>query len=428
MQLDPSFTPSPSVLLSAVLAYFALSSSITWFPLTVFLASLIAYASPVEIGAAWPNSKSILTAVSMLAVGESLARLGPGVQALSTPIISIIVLLLGSSISASIFLIPVVIFVSTRQFSSSIVKIVSFPALWATTVTIASHSSPVGRVGVWSPVYGMECYRWLLPYFGEAVQDWIVGLSAVLVLQVTEQAHWSPPLLFIDPIHRRLVISDPISQPSPFEWSDEPTAEDETISIARTPAAGVTSNTHPTRRKALSTGWVNLPVRSETIFTAALLAILALPSIAYPSLVHAYPERSQGPDVTSLPIACIMPTLAPSTSPKTIFETYRAESAVYGSSAKIHLWPESAVRFDTAKERSDYIEAVRRVAATYGIWIGVGFDDFAPQDAADATRREGLRRNGLALVGPQGVEFEYLKQNLVPSKISFCMESEISKN
>lgn len=355
---------------------------------------------------------SIVTAIPASILGETLARIGPGMQALSTPVVSILVLLLASGIHTFVFLIPVVIFVSAaRQIGSSITRIVLFPALWATTIKIASHNSPVGRVGVWSPVYGMECYRWLLPYFGDVVQDWIVGMSAVLVLQIAEQAHWCSPLLFTDHTYDSSSTLDPNNQPiSPLEWPNDAIAQAE---VAHTPAAVVTSDI---RSKEQPSGWRNLPVRSETILTAALLAILAAPAIVNPNLVHAYPKSPQDTDVTTLEVACIMPTLAPSTSQKTIFDTYRAESAKYGSLARIHLWPESAVRFDTAKERSEYIEDLRKVAATYGIWIGVGFDDFAPHDTGDSTLREGMRRNGLVLMGPQGVEFEYLKQNLVPSE------------
>lgn len=294
-----------------------------------------------------------------------------------------------------------------------------FPALWATTVTIASHGSPVGRVGVWSPVYGMDLYKWLLPYFGEVGQDWIVGLSAILILQVAEQAHWSPPFFFPAATHSPLKMTKPDGQrPSPLEWPNEVIADADRDPTIYYPASTTNTASRVGEQEASHSGWGNLPIRSETIFTAALLAVLALPSIIDPSLVHAYPESPRNTDMTSLTVACIMPTLAPSTSPKTIFETYRAESATYGSLARIHLWPESAVRFDTAKERSEYFEQVRKVAATYGIWVGVGFDDFAPQEAGDARRREGMRRNGLALVGPQGIEFEYLKQNLVPSELS----------
>jgi hypothetical protein len=374
----------------------------------------------MELETAWPRSISVTAAILMSALGGSLARLGPGMEALSTPGVSIVVLLLGSGVYASIFFIPIVIFVSTvRRASSPFVKIMLFPALWATTVTIASYGSPVGRVGVWSPVYGMDLYRWLLPYFGEVVQDWIVALCAVLLLQIAEQAHWSPPLLFVAAIHRPLNGLDPnAGRPSPLEWPNEAITDAERDSITYYSVATANTDARGGEQEASPSGWGNLPVRSETIFTVALLAILAMPSIIAPSLVHAYPESPRNTDVTSLQVACIMPTLAPSTSPKTLFETYRAESAAYGSLARIHLWPESAVRFDTAKERSEYFEEVRKVAATYGIWIGVGFDDFAPQEAGDVKGREGMRRNGLALVGPQGIEFEYLKQKLVPSKIS----------
>lgn len=109
-----------------------------------------------------------------------------------------------------------------------------------------------------------------------------------------------------------------------------------------------------------------------------------------------------------------MPTINPSTSSKNIHEIYYTETKKYGSSAVIHVWPESAVRFDTQKERADYLKQLRAVADISGIWIAVGFDDFAPRP--DAHSREGMRRNGMVLVGRNGPEFEYLKQNLVPSK------------
>lgn len=53
------------------------------------------------------------------------------------------------------------------------------------------------------------------------------------------------------------------------------------------------------------------------------------------------------------------------------------------------------------------------LAGGLGTWIGVSFDDFAPPTPG-SKQREGMRRNGMVLVGPEGPVFEYFKQNLVP--------------
>ncbi|KAF9513039.1 hypothetical protein BS47DRAFT_1013047 [Hydnum rufescens UP504] len=121
-------------------------------------------------------------------------------------------------------------------------------------------------------------------------------------------------------------------------------------------------------------------------------------------LSHAYSHLRQTPSPT-IPSHPSKPT---SQSP-----------AFSARSARIHLWPESAVQFENSKDRAEGVEAVRAVAAQYGIWIGVGFEDPVPR--ADRHGGKGKRRNGVILVDSDGIVMEHYKNHIVPVTESFSI-------
>jgi len=103
-------------------------------------------------------------------------------------------------------------------------------------------------------------------------------------------------------------------------------------------------------------------------------------------------------------------------------DRFIAESQ-HHTGARILLWPEGAVRFETSVQRE---EAIKRVQEEIkGPLVGVTFTEPVPHDAGWKHAREGKWRNGLVLVGPHGPVAEYYKRNLVPIAESFSLtESE----
>ncbi|KAF8319921.1 hypothetical protein DL93DRAFT_2074203 [Clavulina sp. PMI_390] len=236
----------------------------------------------------------------------------------------------------------------------------------------------------------------------------------MLVVQFLELAGLIPALLF-----RRLPTTEFVPAPyadersSLLEW---PNGAPATTGVN----AGEQHSEHHTKPAVLiqSQGWGSIPY-TPLLFTAiCLLALITPPSVA-PFSFNVYPLPSPHNDDTILSLACIMPEFDPSTSKRGVFEAYRAESASINGQAKIHLWPEGAVRWDTAQERAADIQTLQNsIKVNSGYVIALGFEDFAPRKSDE---REGIRRNGIMVISAEGVEFEYLKQNLVPITESFSM-------
>lgn len=409
----------PCLMSSGLLAFFALAPATSWLPLSAFVASLVSLIVVLQKSSG-NRAIFVIGAIGLQALGTSLARLGPSVEALSTPAISLLLLFAGSAASIALSWIPLYLWVLVASWPGSpLAKVMLFPAIWATSQTVASHFSPLGRLMVWTPIHGIDNFRWLLPIFGVSVLDWVVGLAVILIIQVAESANWIPPTLTKSyEIHKTALTVPYHDGSSLLEWPDEEVIPRDSLDaqIAHSDDTQLPESTSHLDGPSVRPRWnrAGLSFRLESILTAALLAFLVTPPIIAPLAFNVYPVAPQEPGLTPVSIACIMPTINPSTSSKNIHEIYHAETKQYASRAAIHVWPESAVRFDTQRERADYLEQLRVVAATSGIWIAVGFDDFAPRQ--DTHSREGMRRNGIVLVGRNGPEFEYLKQNLVPSK------------
>ena len=61
---------------------------------------------------------------------------------------------------------------------------------------------------------------------------------------------------------------------------------------------------------------------------------------------------------------------------------------------------------------------MRRISAQIdnGTYWAVGFEEQVQQDSPDGVWKVGMRRNGLVLLGWEGVVYEYYKRHLVPSE------------
>lgn len=140
-------------------------------------------------------------------------------------------------------------------------------------------------------------------------------------LQVAEAAGWSAPLLSSSlPLEKEsdlLVHEEPSEVRSPLDWLNDaehehlieaPTASTTQIADVREYPISTAHNTQPSRREP--------GIRVETVLTAGILALLAAPSIIAPEAFHAFPLPVIAPGGFTLGVACIMPVLSPSTSPK----------------------------------------------------------------------------------------------------------------
>ena len=286
----------------------------------------------------------------------------------------------------------------------------AFPALWVTGNILVSRLSPVGRLGIWSPVQGIEGYRWMVPYFGAAGQDWIVGLWAVLLSRIYRLI--SPPQ---EPILER--------NESNIENNSERIPSNHLVEYE-----GVQSPDFTSLSNGPSLAIISLEPSKVLLSLTVFALVLALPSFFLPpgttgaSLPLLSDAFSASPHSINLALACVLPTQPNLDSPKVptnSFESYLAESNRYSSRATVLLWPEGAVRFETRNEREERFIMVQTLAQQHEIWIGVGFEDKDPDSSGgDPTR--GKWRNGLVIIGPNGIELEYYKNHLVPSKLSVC--------
>jgi len=131
---------------------------------------------------------------------------------------------------------------------------------------------------------------------------------------------------------------------------------------------------------------VDLPIRTDTIF-----------------------------DVTPLGVACVLPPIRKGRHPA--LSDFIVETRKLTSQAKVVLWPESAVVFNSREEREDGFQELRENNGIQQSLIGVAFEEFVPEDPSNPSGSR-MKHNGLALVHShqkKGEEVvQYYKRNLVP--------------
>ncbi|KAF8337953.1 uncharacterized protein EI90DRAFT_3041146 [Cantharellus anzutake] len=406
---------APPLVIGA-LSYFAVPEMVTLTPLVLFIAALLVATS--DISSTHTRWRSITLAFLASVAGSSLAYGGSSVKALSSAGQSIVAQILFSCITTATSLVPILInntffHKHGQMFSSSSTAILIFPALQVTGNVIVAHSSPLGRLGVWSPIQGIQGYRWMLPYFGAASQDWITGLWAILLA-----SHWelvSPISQEQDsPKHKLVDVEDHPEAVSPnylIEYDGNQIA----------PTHRTAAQTTETRSSSSSswTAAVDNKVPKKLLSFTLLALVLTLPSFFLPpgatgsSLPLPSDSFSASPLVANIALGCILPTEPNLNSPKApsgAFDSYLAETKRFGSRGSIFLWPEGAVTFENENERKKDFNKSKR------------FKDADPDTGGgDPTR--GKYRSGLAVIGPSGVELEYYKNRLVPFSESYSYTS-----
>ncbi|KDQ17762.1 hypothetical protein BOTBODRAFT_155856 [Botryobasidium botryosum FD-172 SS1] len=380
LSTHPSFVLNAA---TAILAFLALSPSPSFIPLVLLLGTLIFHTRVIARGRDprrhhhYQISQHFIR-LGCLSVGTAASHVSPSTSALSSPVLSIVLLLGVSLVSAIAALIPVYGHAWYYQRLNPWAKVTLFPALWSATWVAASKGSPLGRMGTWSPLSGVESYEWIRAYLGAPGLDWIVAGWAVIGAQLAEFALLEEPGVVLNgPPEGTLVEAD-------------------AVDYVRPP-----SPPPPQPRE---------PLKKALFYLTVVLLAATLPSFT-----SDLPSAPRADNTTPLAVACILP---PPATKESEFDRYLSETKRNGGRAKILLWPEGAVRFDNESERTQALAQVAVVTKQYGVWIGATFDEVIPVSGHGG--RPGLRRTGLALVGPDGqLDIEYYKRHLVPLVESF---------
>ena len=364
----------PSI--ATVSAYFALSPTPSFIPLTVLVATVL-----IHTRIAYPRphaARVIFGEIAGISLASTLSHLTPSIHALSSTASSIFSLWLISSLSSAVAFGAIVISdrVSLRVSNPS-TKLTLFPTFWATVWQTVSHTSPVGHLVTWSPVAGIANYEWMRPFFGAWGINWLVGAWAMVIAEIVGAWFIGPEDEF-EPQGPLIpsIVSNGDSQPTP------PTSS---------------------------------PGPHRTLLLTTVLLVLTSPSLFSP----ATPLLPWSSSSTPLPVGCILPHPPSSGDGSTPLDRFIAESR-HHNGARVLLWPEGALRFETVSQREEAINRVRNEVK--GPLVGVTFTEPVPASAGWEHSREGKWRNGLVLVGPDGPVAEYYKRNLVPST---CSNTEI---
>ncbi|KAF8167708.1 hypothetical protein B0H34DRAFT_27168 [Crassisporium funariophilum] len=309
-----------------------------------------------------------------LAVGGSLSRLQASLQALSSPGLSLMVLFGGSLILSSFTM--AALYADTKfstRFKSQWSQVTLFPALWTTLWCTTSYISPVGHLSTWSVVHDADAYKWLIPIVGPASKDWIVAAWAVVISHAIGNWYIGAEDTDVDLLHMTV-------QPKPQSS------------------------------------------QSQIRFLTVGLTLLTLPSFVLPFLPL---PVSLITEATPLTVACVIPPFQHYKHHVLTLTDYIEESKKYRSLAKVLLWPEGAVSFNTVSERDDALQEVRE--KVNGPYVGVSFEETV-DDPRDSTGRTKLRRTGMALVSQHSPEphLVYYKRHLVPIAESFSLRSNFS--
>ncbi|EUC53760.1 transmembrane protein, putative [Rhizoctonia solani AG-3 Rhs1AP] len=385
-------TPS-FVVLTTLLSYIALSLRPAFLPLVILLSVLINYARATIKRPEFTHR--FLALLSALTMGTVFAYSASTKSALSTWVLSESLLLIVALVFSLLSLIPILVFAHFRSYVGSqypLSGLLLFPVLWATTWSLVVHVSPIGRLGTWTPMTGIESYYWVLPIFGQPGLDYITGLWAIVLAEYA--GGW-----LMGAEARRLV----------------PDGASPNIDL-------LTSINHETEATDLDhqDDDRNIHRPNPTHFVLGLLLLGVVPSYFASSL----PPPTHSNTTTELVVSCVHPAVTtPGTHPS--FKDYLAETKTQASRAKIVLWPEGAARFYSDEEKKMAFKNVSDVANHQKAWIGVGYE----QLFQDRHEYDGLQRvrghNGLAIFGPGVQPVVYIKQKLVPLVETFSYEHSI---
>lgn len=365
-----AFRDNPNVFfisLTAVAAPFALRPDSTLLPMVAILSVLLTY-SPIlfrrDTDRQWIKTTLLGAA---LAVGSSAFRLGASVEALSSPGGSISALF---GISAALSSLSIAsIFAATRlspRFASPWARVTLFPAIWATLWCTVSYINPVGHLATWSVANNADVYNWITPILGPAGKDWIIAAWAV-------------------------VLSETLTQ-----WFMEPRDGEYAPLLS-------TSPTQPNRSNEKATKLLGL-----------FLTILLIPSGIAPSNLPL--PVSDIDAYTPISVGCVLPSFQRYQKHVLGLDDYIQESNKIRSMARVILWPEGAVTFDSAEARELAFAEIRK--RIEGVYVGVSFEETV-NDPADPTGRKHITRTGIAVVSQYSDETHhiYYKRHLVPGNV-----------
>ncbi|KAI0375245.1 hypothetical protein BV20DRAFT_985702 [Pilatotrama ljubarskyi] len=371
--------------LGPVLALGALTPTPSFTPAVLLLATLRLQTARSIPRREWSGGIAQLLLVSLAA---GLVNAAPSLHALSTPATSLIVLACLSAAATTIAAGALSAgYYAERAARTHWVRATVFPAVWATTWAAVERLSPIGQLATWSPVTNLEGYTWLRQVGGQVAINWVVAAWAVIISEVA--GAWmmgSDGEKAIDPERNVASLLD----------DDLPTLDRHIPAVRR-------SVSPKTRRILLMTGF---------------LFAMTVPSY----VISEFPPPVAAPDVTPFGVACAMPypqRNGKATGPPS-WNDYVKESKTLQSRAKIVLWPESAVHFNSEGEREEAFKRIQPQISN-GTYYGIGFEEVVHKDSPDGVWKSGMRRNGLVLLGWEGVVYEYYKRHLVPIAESFSM-------
>jgi hypothetical protein len=314
-------------------------------------------------------------------VGTFISFASPASNALQSSSMSIVLL---ASISVVVSAISILAISFDAHFIGknhrfSWFRLAAFPAFWASLWGVISSLSPVGRLLTWSPVNGLGPYTWVSSYLGPWGIDFIVAAWSVVLTET---------------------IADPLSQN--ILPAEDPTGTRENFPPYTDVPNGTPSQDHSTRNN--KSGLV------------ALLLVLALPSLYTDTI----PNPTYTASITPFTLGCALPrTHVPQGKPHSpTLDEYITETKKM-TSAKLVLWPESALVFDSEEKRNQSFEKITNelLKPHKGLHIGLGFEE----NASESRNSRTSKRNGFALLVEDKIVLQYYKRYLVPSTMNLYL-------
>lgn len=360
----------------------ALSLRPNFVPLVVLLSTLINYTRATIQRPQFTHRFFAL--LSTLSVATVAAYSGPTNSAISTQFLPSGWLLVVSAVISAIALAPIMTYAKTRSYVGSrspLAGILLFPTLWTTTWSLFVFISPLGRIGSWTPMTGVEAYSWIAPVFGQAGIDYITALWAAIVAEYAGQ------------------------------WLMGPEAHEQLPENAEPNVDLLTPINNEVEAEANGANGQRATHRNPTHYLLGLLLLATLPSYETPIL----PLSAHSQSATELTVGCVHPYVKiPGTSPS--LSEYIVETRIQAPRAKILLWPEGAVKFQSDAERRHAFDEVSAIANQSKTWIGVGYEQEYSENGGTVRGKKVRGHNGLAIVGPNTITIQYVKRRLVPRK------------
>jgi hypothetical protein len=221
--------------------------------------------------------------------------------------------------------------------------------------------SPVGYLSTWNVGNNSDAYNWVVQYLGPAGKNWIIAAWAVVLSQTITAWYMGP----------------------------EDDTEDQ---------VGQSDCDNSKNRKLLG----------------AFLCLLTIPSFFSDPLPLPIYEVDKTSPVT---VGCVIPPYQRYKKHHPSLGEYITESNILRSlGAKIILWPEGAVVFNSPKEREDAFIKIRDKIT--GPYVGVSFEETVG-DPSDPAGRTAMSRTGIALISQHSndTHLMYYKRNLVPCEL-----------